>query len=83
MTKSERELLEAQHINQLTSSMPPANASSGSGEFYGFALFILATLVLVGWCLWALTPDRILKQIGIDYYPNRCVSVSASASKQI
>lgn len=71
-SKAERELFEDAQNNGPTSSTPIA---SGSGEFYGFALFILATLVLVGWCVWALTPDRILKRVGIDYYPNRCVIV--------
>ncbi|UZJ51334.1 hypothetical protein CBS101457_000654 [Exobasidium rhododendri] len=44
---------------------------SGPGEYYGFALFIVATLVMVLWVLWALVPDRILHQFGIDWYPNR------------
>jgi hypothetical protein len=47
---------------------------SGSGEYYGFALFIVATVIMVLWMLWALVPDTVLQSIGIDWYPNRYVS---------
>ncbi|GAC92983.1 hypothetical protein PHSY_000543 [Pseudozyma hubeiensis SY62] len=42
-----------------------------SGEYYGFALFIFATLLWVGWIAWALTPDHVLQSVGIGWYPNR------------
>ncbi|CEH13330.1 N-acetylglucosaminyltransferase complex, subunit PIG-P, required for phosphatidylinositol biosynthesis [Ceraceosorus bombacis] len=40
-------------------------------EAYGFALFLFATLLGVLWVIWALTPDRLLKAAGLDWYPNR------------
>lgn len=51
-----------------------ATEDTSSGEYYGFALFIFATVAFFLWILWALTPDSILQKIGIDWYPNRYVS---------
>jgi hypothetical protein len=48
---------------------PPAAGSSG--EYYGFALYIVITVVMVLWVLWALVPDQLLHKVGIDWYPNR------------
>ncbi|KDN53217.1 CIA30-domain-containing protein [Tilletiaria anomala UBC 951] len=42
-----------------------------SGEYYGFALFIFATVMWALWCLWALLPDSALKWLGVEWYPNR------------
>ncbi|EST08465.1 PIG-P [Kalmanozyma brasiliensis GHG001] len=42
-----------------------------TGEYYGFALFIFATVLWVGWIGWALTPDEVLESVGIAWYPNR------------
>lgn len=44
-----------------------------SGEYYGFALFILATVLYVVWMIWGLTPDWLLRKVGVGWYPNRCV----------
>lgn len=44
---------------------------SSSSEYYGFALFILATVLWIVWVMWALTPDSILQMIGIVWYPSR------------
>lgn len=41
------------------------------GEYYGFALFIFATMMWIGWLFWALTPDDILQSVGIAWYPSR------------
>ncbi|SPO26267.1 uncharacterized protein UTRI_02543 [Ustilago trichophora] len=46
-------------------------ARSNAGEYYGFALFIFATVLWIGWIAWALTPDEMLESIGIAWYPNR------------
>ncbi|PWN22152.1 CIA30-domain-containing protein, partial [Microstroma glucosiphilum] len=45
----------------------PADMSGSTG----FALYLFATLALVIWTLWALTPDAWLKALGIDWYPSR------------
>lgn len=50
---------------------PSTTTRSAAGEYYGFALFIFATLLWVGWIAWALTPDRVLQSVGIGWYPNR------------
>lgn len=42
-----------------------------SGEYYGFALFIFSTVLWIGWIAWALTPDEVLRKVGIAWYPNR------------
>ena len=46
-------------------------AERSSGEYFGFALFIIATVLWITWCLWALLPDSALKSLGIVWYPNR------------
>lgn len=51
-----------------------------SGEYYGFALFIFATVAMILWTLWAVTPDRLLRKLGIDWYPNRYVSAESKNS---
>ncbi len=46
---------------------PPAAVSTRSskgGEYYGFALFIFATVLWIGWLFWALTPDEWLESVG-------------------
>ncbi|TKY86442.1 hypothetical protein EX895_004591 [Sporisorium graminicola] len=55
------------------SSAPVAATAtrSTSGEYYGFALFIFATVLWIGWVAWALTPDEVLQRIGVAWYPNR------------
>jgi hypothetical protein len=45
----------------------PADMSGSAG----FALYLFATLALVIWTLWALTPDAWLRAVGIDWYPSR------------
>lgn len=55
----------------LTASSQQDVASNTSSEYYGFALYIFATVLFVVWIVWALTPDRMLKSLGIDWYPNR------------
>lgn len=49
---------------------------SGSGEYYGFALFIVATVVMALWIVWALVPDWLLQRVGVDWYPNRYVQLA-------
>jgi hypothetical protein len=44
---------------------------TGSGEFYGFVLYLLSTLAFVGYLVWAYLPETILHQIGITYYCSR------------
>ncbi|GAC71321.1 FOG: RRM domain [Moesziomyces antarcticus T-34] len=50
---------------------PVARTTPSSGEYYGFALFIFATVLWIGWVLWALLPDSVLLAMGITWYPNR------------
>lgn len=45
----------------------PADMSGSAG----FALYLFATLTLVIWTLWALTPDAWLRAVGIEWYPSR------------
>lgn len=59
-----------------SASTPPTEtvmggARSTSNEYYGFALFIFATVLWIGWIGWALTPDEVLQSVGIAWYPNR------------
>ncbi|CDU25722.1 uncharacterized protein SPSC_05893 [Sporisorium scitamineum] len=49
----------------------PVAGSRSTGEYYGFALFIFATLLWIGWIAWALIPDEVLQSIGVAWYPNR------------
>ncbi len=57
---------------------PSPALDRGSGEYYGFALFIFATVLFVLWILWALLPDSALEKLGVGWYPNRCVSSNAA-----
>lgn len=52
---------------------PPSDAAPlrPTREYYGFALFIVATLLWLGWIAWALTPDAVLQSLGVAWYPNR------------
>lgn len=68
--------LEARQYAEVDGSYVSPPSVSGSGEYYGFALFIVATVVMVLWVLWALVPDKLLHQMGIDWYPNRYVHVT-------
>ena len=49
----------------------PLAENRSTGEYYGFALFIFATVLWIGWIGWALTPDAVLQSIGVAWYPNR------------
>ncbi|EPQ29240.1 uncharacterized protein PFL1_02995 [Pseudozyma flocculosa PF-1] len=52
-------------------------SSTSSGEYYGFALFIFATVLYLVWTVWGLTPDWALQKVGVAWYPNRCVDAGA------
>ena len=54
-----------------TSVTAATTIRSTSGEYYGFALFIFSTVLWIVWLAWALTPDEILENVGIAWYPNR------------
>ncbi|CAO1622995.1 unnamed protein product [Sympodiomycopsis kandeliae] len=45
----------------------PANLTGSPG----FALYLFATLLFIVWVFWALTPDTMLRRLGIQGYPNR------------
>ncbi|KAN0064482.1 hypothetical protein ACQY0O_002108 [Thecaphora frezii] len=57
-----------------------ATAASSSGEYYGFTLFVFATVLYVLWIVWGLTPDWALQKLGVTWYPNRCVDGAAPKS---
>lgn len=77
---------ESRDFSNSTGVQNPQQISSpsgvgGSGEYYGFALFIVATVVMALWVLWALVPDRLLQRAGIDWYPNRYVRMAEDEEK--
>jgi len=53
---------------------PPPNSSTHSRapEFYGFVAFTSTFVLYIAYVLWALLPDRYIRALGIDWYPNRC-----------
>ncbi|PWZ02159.1 CIA30-domain-containing protein [Testicularia cyperi] len=79
LATSFRNMVPAMSTTEVQSNSPFTNADSSStlrgrrtsSEYYGFALFIFATLLWILWVVWALTPDAILESIGIGWYPNR------------
>ncbi|CBQ72397.1 conserved hypothetical protein [Sporisorium reilianum SRZ2] len=52
-------------------TLPRTPLARSTGEYYGFALFIFATVLWVGWIAWALTPDEMLQRLGVAWYPSR------------
>lgn len=57
---------------------PPAERNSGlyrqsnaRSEAYGFALYIVSSVLWVLWVVWALCPDSVLVSLGIGWYPRR------------
>ena len=42
-------------------------------ESYGFALYIFASVLWVVWVLWAASPEWLLIQLGIEWFPHRYV----------
>ncbi|CAO1617919.1 unnamed protein product [Parajaminaea phylloscopi] len=51
-----------------TSPLHSTNAMAGAR---GFALYVFSTMLLLGWVMWALIPDRWLHAAGITWYPSR------------
>lgn len=61
----------ANHAATLHSALPQK-----ASEKYGFVVYVGS---LVAWYLflfWSFTPDRYIKALGIEWYPNRCVCIS-------
>lgn len=48
-----------------------AAAASNSSEKYGFVVYVGSLLAWWLYLFWAFTPDAYLKQLGLEWYPNR------------
>lgn len=48
----------------------------------GFALYLFATIAFLLWICWALTPDAVLRKIGIQWYPDRYVVVAVETAAE-
>ena len=48
---------------------------SRAPEYYGFVAWLSTYAMFVLYILWALLPDRWVVRLGIEWYPNRCVSL--------
>ncbi|GAB7362435.1 hypothetical protein MBLNU230_g2757t1 [Neophaeotheca triangularis] len=51
--------------------VPRASPRVPTYEYYGFALYLLSSVLYTIYNLWAFLPSPFLHQLGIHYYPNR------------
>lgn len=61
------------HVAMSPRAAPPPlyRHSSPITEAYGFSLAIFALVVWFIWSAWALSPEWLLRSIGIEWFPNR------------
>ncbi|MCJ1417044.1 hypothetical protein MMC32_003383, partial [Xylographa parallela] len=52
-------------------AVPRASPRVPTYEYYGFGLYVGSSLGFGMYALWAYLPSPFLRQLGIDYYPNR------------
>ena len=45
-----------------------------ASEKYGFVVYVGSLIAWYLFLFWSFTPDRYIKALGIEWYPNRCVS---------
>lgn len=50
-----------------------------STEYFGFAHYLTASVVLIVYILWAFTPQSWLESVGIYYYPSRWWALAVPA----
>lgn len=53
------------------SDAPLYQRSDAKSETYGFSLYIFASVLWVLWCIWALCPEWLLMDMGIEWFPRR------------
>ncbi|XP_023947676.1 phosphatidylinositol N-acetylglucosaminyltransferase subunit P [Bicyclus anynana] len=46
-------------------------APTPSRSLYGFFMFVFSKIILIIYCIWAVTPDNYLHYINIYYYPQK------------
>lgn len=46
-----------------------------ASEKYGFVIYVGSLIAWYLFLFWSFTPDRFIKAIGIEWYPNRCVAM--------
>lgn len=46
-------------------------APTPSRSLYGFFMFMFSKIILVIYCIWAITPDHYLQYLNIYYYPQK------------
>jgi phosphatidylinositol glycan class P protein len=70
---SESDLLEVEQTTDGEGSLSSTASSTRllenqSHEFYGFVVYLLSSVFLVGYIAWAALPDTTLHHLGITYY---------------
>ncbi|KAI5951271.1 GPI19 [Candida jiufengensis] len=53
------------------SDVTVSNIHKSQAEYSGFTIYVLSSLALLVYILWTLTPQNILKNLSIDYYPDK------------
>jgi phosphatidylinositol glycan class P protein len=61
--------------------LPDLSGRSRAPEFYGFVAWTSTSLAFCLYILWALVPDKYILWVGIDWYPNRFVSLIRFCTK--
>jgi phosphatidylinositol glycan class P protein len=49
-----------------------------ASEKYGFVVYVGSLIAWYLFLFWSFTPDRYIKALGIEWYPDRCVMAVSS-----